>query len=119
MRLPFGENAVVEPVKLLAYCLNPAHEEGKHKARVFRAALGLTAKDAEFLRARLLLAARDGEVHQQRQTAFGVLYDVDFTMEYNGHSARIRSGWILESGSCTPRLTTCFIVKRGGLHVHG
>jgi len=54
MRLPNPERAVVDIAKLADYCLNPKHEDGKHKARVFAAALGLGQKDREWLRNRLL-----------------------------------------------------------------
>ena len=40
--LPNPDRAVVDLAKLRDYCLNPQHEEGKHKARVFASALGLT-----------------------------------------------------------------------------
>jgi len=55
--LPNGDRAVVDIAKLNDYCLNPHHEDGKHKARVFRSALGLGRKDAEWLRGKLLQAA--------------------------------------------------------------
>ena len=41
MLLPNAEKAVVDISKLRDYCLNPNHEVGKHKARVFSAALNL------------------------------------------------------------------------------
>ena len=50
MKLPGGELAVVEIAKLRDYCLNPSHPPGRHKARVFTAALNLGQADAEFLR---------------------------------------------------------------------
>ncbi len=59
MKLPNGTNAVVDIVKLRDYCLNSGHPEGRHKARVFRATLGMKREDAEELRAALLAAARD------------------------------------------------------------
>ncbi len=55
--LPNPERAVVELVKLRDYCLDPDHEDGKHKARVFASALGIRQRDAEWLRDRLLEAA--------------------------------------------------------------
>jgi hypothetical protein len=55
--LPNGDRAVVDIAKLRDYCLNPFHEDGKHKARVFAAALGLSRADASWLRDRLLEAA--------------------------------------------------------------
>ncbi len=61
MKLPIGEQAVVEIVKLRDYCLSFDHPRGRHKARVFAAALGLTADHAEELRSALLEAARTEE----------------------------------------------------------
>ena len=55
--LPNGDRAVVDFVKLSDYCLNPLHEDGKHKARVFASVLGLGRNDAEWLRGRLLRTA--------------------------------------------------------------
>lgn len=57
MKIPNGDKAVVDVRKLKDYCLNPSHEIGKHKARVFKGALDLTIDDCEFLRSRLLEAA--------------------------------------------------------------
>ena len=56
MRLPYAELAVVDVAKLRDYGLDMAHPRGKHKAKVFKSRLGLTADDAEFLRAVLLEA---------------------------------------------------------------
>jgi len=54
--LPNGDRAIVDIAKLTDYCLNPQHEDGKHKARVFASALGLGREDAEWnsLRDRLV-----------------------------------------------------------------
>lgn len=40
MKLPNAKEAVVEIGKLRDYCLNPNSVAGKHKSRVFAAALG-------------------------------------------------------------------------------
>jgi hypothetical protein len=40
MKLPNAGQAIVDIAKLRDYSLSPTHEEGKHKARVFAAALG-------------------------------------------------------------------------------
>jgi hypothetical protein len=59
MKLPGGERAFVDVVKLREYCLSPVHPRGRHKARVFASVLGLTQADAESLRDQLLRAARE------------------------------------------------------------
>ncbi len=61
MILPNPERAFVDLAKLQDYCLNPEHQRGRHKARVFAAALGLTADQAEQLREALLIATRTCE----------------------------------------------------------
>jgi hypothetical protein len=49
MLIPNAENAVVDIRKLRDYCLNPNHDEGKHKARLFSSIIGMTAENAEDL----------------------------------------------------------------------
>jgi hypothetical protein len=46
MKLPNAERAFVDIAKLRDYSLNAEHKEGKHKALVFPAALGLGPGDA-------------------------------------------------------------------------
>jgi hypothetical protein len=48
-RLPHAEQAIFDTRKLEEHCLNPAHLRGRHKARVFRAALGISQADAGWL----------------------------------------------------------------------
>jgi len=61
MPMPNAERAVVDIRKLRDYCLNPMHDEGQHKARVFATALGMTADDAEDLRVFLLQAVKTSD----------------------------------------------------------
>jgi hypothetical protein len=106
--IPYAENAVVDIRKLRDYCLNPSHDDGKHKARLFSSILGMTADDAEGLRQILLEAVKTQEARPGRRDAFGQRYTIDFTLEWKNRSAAVRSGWIIEHGSGIPRLTTCY-----------
>jgi hypothetical protein len=108
MLIPNAEKAVVNIRKLRDYCLNPEHDDGKHKARLFLSSLGMKAEDAEDLRQILLKIVVTHEARLSRQDEFGQRYSVDFTIEWQNRSATLRSGWILEHGSETPRLTTCY-----------
>jgi hypothetical protein len=90
------------------YCLNPEHDDGKHKARLFLSSLGMTANDAEELRQILLKVVKIGEVRQGRQDEYGQRYTLDFPIKWQNRSATLRSGWIVEHGSTAPRLTTCY-----------
>lgn len=80
MKLPNGNHAVISMEKLRGYCLNPEHPSGKHKARVFASALGITAKNAENLRELIARAAIEGEVIQQESTEFSQLFKVDWAV---------------------------------------
>jgi len=106
--LPHAENAEVDIRKLRDYCLNPNHDQGKHKARLFSSILAMTADDAEGLRQILLEVVRTQEAQLGRRDQFGQRCIVDFMLEWQDRSATVRSGWILEHNSDVPKLTTCY-----------
>ncbi|MCI0638013.1 MAG: hypothetical protein L0Y72_15325 [Gemmataceae bacterium] len=110
MKLPNGDRAVVDIAKLRDYCLNPDHPRGKHKARVFAAALGLGAGQADLLRAALLDAASTEEATATDQDQYGQRYVVDFIMKGPAGEAKIRSSWIVLSAEDFPRLTSCYVL---------
>lgn len=109
MGLANAGRAEVDPRKLTDYCLSPTHPVGKHKAAVFRAALGLTAADAVVLRNALLRAAEIGEAVTGRSDEFGQRYVIDFEMTTEVGTATVRSAWMIGTGEDHPRLTTCYI----------
>lgn len=49
MKLPNGDEAIIDLEKLQNYCLNLSHPRGRHKARVFKAVLGISAEDSEIV----------------------------------------------------------------------
>jgi hypothetical protein len=49
MKLPHGNDAVICQRKITDYCLSPDHDDGKHKAQLFRNLLGLTREHADML----------------------------------------------------------------------
>jgi hypothetical protein len=112
MLLPNGARAIVDIRKLRDYCLNPDSPRGSRKARVFAAALGITAADAPKLQAKLLEVARTREAQLGELDRYGQRYTIDFTMETEVGKAAVRSGWIILRHETTPRLTTCYVKKR-------
>lgn len=108
MLLPNAQDALVDIRKLRDYCLNPLHDEGKHKARLFAAAFGMTATDAQELHGILLIAVLDNDADLGRHDKYGQRYIVDFEVEWHNRQATIRSAWIIEDGSTTPKLTSCY-----------
>ena len=108
MKAPNAEHAVVDIRKLRDYCLNLTHEHGKHKARLFVAALGMTIGDAEGLRNVLLEIVKTHDAQLGRRDVYGQRYVVDFMLVWRSKQAMIRSAWIIEHDSDTPRLTSCY-----------
>jgi len=110
MRLPNADRAVVDLMKLTEYCLNPHHLRGRHKARVFASALGITASEAESFRQILLSAAVDHDVTPGEGDCYGQRYLLDLRMETSTGSAWVRSCWIVRDGEDFPRLTSCYVL---------
>ncbi len=110
MTLPNSEQAIVDITKLRGYCLNPVHEEGKHKARVFASALGLNLESAEWLQGQLLAMARQKECQTGKKTDHGQRYQIDFTLTHQGKTAQVRSIWNIRPTEHFPRLVTCYVL---------
>ncbi len=109
MKLPNFQKAVIPESKLSGYCLNLEHKDGKHKARVFRAALGLTAENSDELRNALLQGLINYEAEFQKNIVNGDLYIIIFSMTRNNKTENIKSVWIIRNGEDFPRLVTCYI----------
>lgn len=108
MNLPNGDRAIVPLEKLLDYCLNPNHPSGKHKARVFASALGITAETVDELEQLISRAAVEGEVVQQSLTEYGQLFKVDWAIP-NYDRVVLRTLWEVTSEIPDPRLVSAFI----------
>jgi len=110
MRLPNGDHAIIEPEKIRDYCLSESHPRGRHKARVFLAALGLTADDWPELSDALREVARDDNASPGVSDIHGNPYIIDFETERTGRTTVVRSCWIILSGEVAPRFVTCFVL---------
>jgi len=103
---------LVDPAKLRNYVLSDGHARGRHKARVFRSRLGLSARDTPMLRTALLNAARDlqdqlllGDVD-----AHGQRYVLDFPVTTEAGTTTVRSAWIVLAGEDVLRFLTCYVL---------
>ena len=110
MKIPGGDRAVVDVRKLRDYCLCESHPRGRHKAKVFAAALGMGQADAGQLRRELLIAARDGHAKALRKDQYGRRFVVECKVRGPAGSAVIRSHWIIREGEDFPKLLTCYVV---------
>jgi hypothetical protein len=109
MKLPNGQLAVVDIVKLNEYCLNMSHLRGRHKARVFASALSMTSIHAEELRIALLVAAKEDDAMLSTSDEYGDRYIIDMVMRHEGKSATVRSIWIIRVGEAFPRFVSCYV----------
>ncbi|WP_131111553.1 DUF6883 domain-containing protein [Sulfuricystis thermophila] len=108
MRLPNLERLHIDIAKLTEYVLNPAHPEGRHKARVFLSALGISVANARWLADEILRAVKDAEAVAQSETKWGTIYRVDIEITRGLRCAKVRTAWL-----CTvteTRLVTCFVI---------
>lgn len=110
MKMPNPDRAVVEIEKLTEYCLNPAHPRGRHKARAFESALGITAADAEMLRDALLDAAVNQDAVTAEGDEHGQRYVVEFEMSGPVGPATVRSAWIVRADQDFPRFVSCDVL---------
>lgn len=110
MRLPNGERAVVDLRKITEYSLNHEHDDGKHKARLFRHLLGIGLENVEELVHAIKTAVREREAVPDRRDRYGDRYIVDFAYRGPANSATIRTVWIIRGGEDFPRLVTCYIL---------
>lgn len=112
MKLPNGSSAVVDIEKLRGYCLSAQHPEGRHKARVFLATLGMSATDADKLREFLLAAAgSNDEVLMTGVDEYGRRYSLDVQIVLGSREAIVRSAWIIKTSEEFPRLVSCYVLR--------
>ena len=109
MKLPNAESAVIDISKLRNYCLSQAHPDGRHKARVFFAVLGMTADDAEELRAAIIEGICRCEIRDKSKTPYGCRYVADIAVSRRDKNAIVRTAWIIRDGESVPRLVSCYV----------
>jgi hypothetical protein len=103
VKLPNGDRADLG-TKIEDYVLNPAHWEGRHKARVFESVLGITLINRAILRDAILSAASssdDAEV--LGDNGHGHVYVLRFPLVTLRGSANILTAWIVRHEEDFPR----------------
>jgi len=108
--LPHAARAILDAQKLEDYCLDSDHPRGRHKARVFREALGIGQEGAAWLRAQLLDGARALEAIELTEDEFGTRWRVDVPLERQDRRVVIRTVWIVRTGEQVPRFITCWVL---------
>ena len=107
--LPNVENAVIRLEKLRDYSLDQMHPIGKHKARVFESAMGMTGKDADRLMEMIFRAILVNEAVSAGKNTHGERFTVDIRALGLTGQVLIRTAWMIDHGNTIPRLTSCYI----------
>lgn len=110
MKLPRGDQAVIDSRKLTDYVLSTEHDDGKHKAKLFRELLGIGTENVDELINALREAAAHGEASLGRLDRYGQRYRIDFDFAGPAGSVRIRSVWMVRETHGFPDLVTCYII---------
>jgi hypothetical protein len=111
--LPAYEKAEILRVKIEGYVLNPTNDEGKHKARVFKSALGFDQSTWELLKQRILDELPYHEAKLERTSRWGDSYVVDLPVEGpNGNTAEVHTVWLFRPGAGFPSLTTVYVLPK-------
>ena len=106
MKLPSGEQAVVDSRKIREYILSQSHPVGRFKAAFF-ARLGYSQSNWQEFEAAIRACAVQDEAQEREPTPYGQKYGVRSILEGpSGVRAAVVSIWIIRSGETVPRLIT-------------
>ncbi|EPI2800421.1 DUF6883 domain-containing protein [Citrobacter koseri] len=90
--------------------LNSDHPVGGNKARVFESALGYNLSNAGVLVSRVQQGVLSNPAELGLYDSFGQRLSVDVPIiGVNGETAIVRTGWIYETDSLVPRMTTLYV----------
>lgn len=113
--LPNADQAYIEPEKLVTYALDPENVVGRHKASVFRSALGIEKVDWEYLLESILNELPNHPVVSSRPPR---REDEHYTWEVlvpitgmNGRQLLVVPAW--EMIEDRPRLVTTRVARKG------
>lgn len=109
-RLVNAEKAVIDPSNVTSYALNTAHPVGGNKAKVYESALGYNQTNAASLITKVQEGATLYPAKLGASDKFGQRITIDMPITGpNGNTATVRTGWIYDPGSATPRMTTLYV----------
>jgi len=108
VRIPYADEAVIDPSKLLDYLLSRTHPLGRHKARFFYA-LGYGPSNWTRLDRDLRFQHLPTDVARVAETRHGTVYEIRAILRGpSGASAGLVSVWIVRHGERHPSLVTAY-----------
>ncbi len=110
--MPGRENAYVDRSKVADYLLATTHPDGRSKAEFFQR-FGFSIESDDVFITALVDIARDSEVVEVVESAFGTRYVIDGLLQApNGRRPAVRTVWIVEAARPAPRLVTAYPLER-------
>jgi hypothetical protein len=103
---PDFSNPDIGPSKISGYALNSEHPVGGNKYRVINSATGLGPEDAAKVEAQIREGVRNGTVVLGKADQYGQRYNIDMPLTGPKGTIIVRTAWIIDAGSTTPRLVT-------------
>jgi hypothetical protein len=111
--LPNAENAVIDPKKIYDYVLNPEIRDGGPKAELLSKALGFDRSNGDELIAQIRQGVVNNPAVERQTDLYGTRFAVDMPITSSNRNTEIvRTGWIIDPDSSTPRLTSAYIRGR-------
>jgi hypothetical protein len=86
------------------------HPRGKHKARVFQAACGFSAQNAELMRDQLLTAVIEGDAAPVGPSMHGQRYVIEYQLTGPVGQALVRTARIIRLGEDIPRFVSAYVI---------
>jgi hypothetical protein len=106
-----ADRAIVDERKIRDYLLNPLHARGRHKARMFAAALGYDRFDHMTLIRQIKQGILTHEAAFIDLMPHGERFRVEISLDGPAGSAIVRTLWIIRTGEDVPRLTSAYPIK--------
>jgi hypothetical protein len=112
LRLPNADQVRVESEKITSYLLSASHADGRSKADFF-GRFGFRMEEWQVLMEALRKHGASHQVVRVMESSFGTRYSVDGALKTpDGRNPSVRTVWMVETGSTTPRLITAYPIRR-------
>ncbi|MGH7207606.1 MAG: DUF6883 domain-containing protein [Nitrospiraceae bacterium] len=113
MKLPHADDLLVDREKVTQYLLSPTHPDGSAKAKFF-SRFGFRLEEWQGLVEALRKQGASYPVVKTVESSYGTRYAVDGPLESpDRRNPMVRTVWLLERGSTTPRLITAYPLEEG------
>ena len=112
MKLPNADKLRVDREKITDYLLSTTHAEGTGKAEFFTA-MGFRQEEWQVLADSLRQVAQEFPVTKSMTSPHGRKYIIDGMLQTpSGQVLIVRTVWIIDTGTDTPRLVTAYPKER-------